>query len=312
MSLWRHFYDREKTVEQLTAGMIEWQEKWHWDFLKVNPPACYHALVWGSTYQFFDDSLKEPELMEPVVRQASDVDRIGVIDPASGHLGEQLEVIRNLRKQFGDALPIVETVFSPIEIAHRLMTGRDALSELRKDCPQVLHRLLRTITDTFKSFTLECLNSGADGIFFATKWATSDQMTWNEYQEFGKQYELEMLDELKKRDALIILHVCGDRTFLPQMLDYPADIFSYDFFAEGAPNPLQVAAQTRKYVLGGISPDKLVSNSDEVIDDCAPYKGENRWLIGPSCVVLPQTPDEAIRKTVQALRPAGDPSSPVY
>ena len=35
MSLWRHFYNREKTVDQLTSSMIEWQEKWNWDFLKL-------------------------------------------------------------------------------------------------------------------------------------------------------------------------------------------------------------------------------------------------------------------------------------
>lgn len=296
VSLWRHFYDCEKTVDELTTSMIRWQEKWNWDLMKINPPACYHALDWGAEYEFFADPSREPELRRPVITTAGDVRNISVLDPREGALGEQLQVIRNLRQHFGNELPIVETIFSPIEIAHRLMNSREDFDSLRKNSPQETHNLLETIYKTFLDFSMRCLDAGANGVFFATKWASSDLMSWSEYEEFGKRYELPVLNALQDRDALVILHVCGERTYLDRMLDYPADIFSYDFFADGAPDPAEIG----KFVLGGIDPQRLVSNPDSVIEDCKRFASIDKWLIGPSCVITQDATDEAINKVTRA------------
>jgi uroporphyrinogen decarboxylase len=298
MSLWRHFFDRERTVEELTSSTIEWQEKWNWDFMKINPPACYHALDWGAEYEFFRDPSREPELRKPV----ENIRNIQVLDPSVGKLGDQLQVIRNLRQHFGNELPIVETIFSPIEIAHRLMSSRETFDGLRKGSPKEAHNLLKTIQETFLEFALRCLDAGADGIFFATKWATSDWMGWNDYEEFGKKYEWLILNALQDRNALMILHVCGERSYLGQMLDYPADIFSYDFFADGALSPAQVAEQTGKFVLGGIDPLRLVSDPESVVEDCKRLVAMDRWLVGPSCVITPDTTDERISNLIKVLR----------
>jgi uroporphyrinogen decarboxylase len=302
ISLWRHFLDREKTDTELTVSMIEWQEKWHWDFLKINPPACYHVLDWGAEYEFFQDPLREPELRKVVIETVADFDRIGPLDVHHGVLGDQLRVIRNLRSHFGPDLPIVETVFSPIEIAHRVMEGRQALLGFLKSNAVEVHDLLQRITSVFSEFCQECLNAGADGIFFATKWATSDQMTWSEYQEFGTRYEKILLNALQERDALLILHVCGQRTFLNHMLDYPVDIFSYDFLADEAPSPEDVINKTGKFALGGIDPDLLERNVQRALEVAFRYTGLSQWLAGPSCVVSPRVPDANIRKIKDGLK----------
>jgi uroporphyrinogen decarboxylase len=301
MSLWRHFYNRERTEQQLTESMIRWQEKWKWDFMKLNPPACYHALDWGAQYEFFEDESREPELRKAVIFEAKDIDRISPLNVHDGMLGVQLNVIRNVRRHFGPDVPIVETVFSPIEIAHRLMNGREALSRLIDQSPEAVHKLLKTISSTFRDFCLECLNAGADGIFFATKWASQDLLRWTEYEKFGKPYEFEVLNALTRRDALIILHVCGERTYLPRMLDYPADIFSYDFFAEGAPKAFDVALQTGKFVCGGIDPQRLITNISSVVDDCKNLAEIPNWIAGPSCVITHEATDEAIAKVRRAV-----------
>jgi uroporphyrinogen decarboxylase len=251
---------------------------------------------WGAEYEFFDEESREPELRKAIVFSEKDISRIAPLDIQNGMLGTQLRVLRNLRSHFGKDLPIVETVFSPIEIAHRLMTGREAFLALLQKSPDAVHQLLATITKDFLHFCFHCLDAGADGIFFATKWATTDLLNWEEYQQFGKQYEMQILSELQKRNALIILHVCGEHTYLEHMLDYPADIFSYDFFSEGAMPPAQVVEQTGKFVLGGIDPARLVMNSDSVIRDCKELSVIEKWLVGPSCVITYEATDEAIQK----------------
>jgi uroporphyrinogen decarboxylase len=217
------------------------------------------------------------------------------VDIQNGILGDQLQVIRNLRNHFGMTLQILETVFAPIEIAHRLMRGRKAFTELRSQSPNTAHELLRTITNVFSRFCTECLSAGADGIFFATKWATSDQMAWAEYEQFGKPYELEIINALSSRNALIVLHVCGERTYLPKMLDYNVDVFSYDFYGDGALYPAYVQDRTGKQVLGGIDPEQLRDEPEEAAEKCKMYLHLDHWIAGPSCVVPPTVSGDSIR-----------------
>lgn len=300
-SLWRHFFNRERTSDELTASMVDWQERWKWDFLKNNPPACYHALDWGASYQFYPDPEREPTLITPAIRDAARLETIVPPPPDQGMLGEQLMTIRNLRSRFGPALPIVQTVFSPIEIAHRLMTGRKELLEHLHSSPHALENLLQKITDVFREFSSQCLDAGADGIFFATKWATSAYLTWNEYERFGKPYEIEFLQALRKRNPWIIFHVCGDHTYLDRMLDYDIDVFSYDFFADGVPQPEIVADRTGKFVLGGIDAERLEEDTKGVIRRLERYTKMDRWMAGPSCVVPPRVGERAIQELRNAL-----------
>ena len=47
MSLWRHFYECERTAEDLAGAMLAFHKKYDWDWMKVNPRASYHVEGWG-------------------------------------------------------------------------------------------------------------------------------------------------------------------------------------------------------------------------------------------------------------------------
>lgn len=302
LSMWRHFLDREKTSEELTSSMIAWQQKWNWDFLKINPAACYHVLDWGVEYEFFTDGRREPQLRRPVVMTADDVRKITKLDVTHGALGDQLQVIRNLRSHFGPELLMYETIFSPIEIAHRLMAGRNSLVELRDQSPADLHRLLATIAEVFQDFAAQCVGAGANGVFFATKWACADSMSWNQYEEFGKRYELPILQAVQNTGGSVILHVCGERTHLREMYDYPVDAISFDFFAEEAPLPQEVMDKSGKLVMGGIDPHRAMQDIESVFEDCRIYLNLPRWIAAPSCVLPDDIPDTALERLTTGIR----------
>jgi len=52
---------------------------------------------------------------------------------------------------------------------------------------------LEAIAETTRRFVTECLAAGADGIFFATQMARPGLTTPEEYEEFGRPYDLEVL-----------------------------------------------------------------------------------------------------------------------
>jgi uroporphyrinogen decarboxylase len=145
------------------------------------------------------------------------------------------------------------------------------------------------------------MDAGADGVFFATKWASSKHMSWEEYEQFGKPYEIEILNALRSRKAWLILHVCGDQTYLDRMLDYDVDVFSYDFFAGGAPDPQDVVRRTGRFVLGGLDPERLADDPESALSQLQSYSRLDRWMAGPSCVLPPRVPDAAIKQFTQYL-----------
>jgi uroporphyrinogen decarboxylase len=296
ISLWRHFFHREKTPEQLVTSMSEWQDKWKWGFVKINPPACYHVLDWGAKFEFFDDEFREPAMVRPALETLEDIDRLPLPDPAAGTFAGQWEVIRKLRARFGPGTPMIQTVFAPIEVAHRMMRGRHALLRMKNHDPGRLHHLLESITSVFRRFVEGCVDAGADGIFFATKWASSEWLSWQDYEEFGRRYEMSILEALHRRNALVVLHVCGERTYLANMLDYAVDAFSYDFFGKGAPAPERVAGESGKLVLGGIDPVGLERDLDRVVGSCRDLERIPNWVAAPSCVVPPAVTEPTIRR----------------
>ena len=73
-----------------------------------------------------------------------------------------------------------------------------------------MHTALRVINETFTNYALACLDEGASGIFYATNgWASEGMLTQDQYREFGEQYDPEILEAIKRRSKLTILHNCG-------------------------------------------------------------------------------------------------------
>ena len=60
ISVWRHFYQRENSVEGLAEAMLGFQKQNDWDFMKVNPRANYHAEDWGLKQHLSGSDIVEP------------------------------------------------------------------------------------------------------------------------------------------------------------------------------------------------------------------------------------------------------------
>ena len=46
-SFWRHFFHKEHHAEGTAEAMLDFQERFDWDFMKINPRADYHVEGWG-------------------------------------------------------------------------------------------------------------------------------------------------------------------------------------------------------------------------------------------------------------------------
>jgi uroporphyrinogen decarboxylase len=319
-SLWRHFYEAESTAEQLVGRMLSWVRTYEFDFLKVNPRAQYHVEGWGARYQYSGRQHDRPQLLDWPIKTVEDWERLEVLDLDSPALAEQLAGVRAIGEGLSGEVPFAETVFSPLAVAGYLVQDNQTLVRHLREHPSAVHQALDTITRTFAPFANACLAAGADGIFFATtRWASRDYLTYEEYAEFGRPYDLRVLEAVRGAD-FNILHVCDSHNMLLDpsagsepalsaakgrgLADYPVQAFNWAATDPTNPN-LAAAAALPGLRIGGVSGDALTRpDTAQVIrevDAAREQAGPARWALGPNCSIPTTSRDENIRAAGRAI-----------
>jgi uroporphyrinogen decarboxylase len=300
MSLWRHFYHCEGSAKELAASMLDWQRKWSWDFVKVNPRASYHVEGWGAKFTASTEELKKPVQTVVPVHTGGDLLKLKPLPSNEGPLGEQLSALRLIREALGRDIFMVETVFTPLSIVADLCESDEAFGRLLRLEKKAVKLTLEVVTETFKRFGKACLDGGADGLFFATtEWGTKMNISEDEYREFGRPYDLEVLRGVKGAE-FNILHVCKADNLLLPLLSYPVRAFSWDPTEATNPGLGEVRSRTDKVLIGGLNYRKtLLGPSQEDVrreaDSALSATGGRGFILAAGCTIYPETPEENIR-----------------
>ncbi|OLD34338.1 MAG: hypothetical protein AUI83_27950, partial [Armatimonadetes bacterium 13_1_40CM_3_65_7] len=236
------------------------------------------------------------------IKKPADWSRLKPLDVTGGAYGRELHALRLIR----DALPeplIVSTVFSPLTIAGTLSGPEASLRYLRED-PDELHRGLELITDVTARFAAETLASGADGIFFATAAATTGYLTVEEYEEFGRPYDLRVL-EAAAGSELRILHIHGMGIMFDQLTDYPVDAINWHD-RRTAPTLSEARHRFSGCLAGGINElTSLSSGTPEQVAaearDAIAQTGGTRHIVAAGCTIPIDITEDRIRAVRAAL-----------
>jgi uroporphyrinogen decarboxylase len=312
ISLWRHFYVEETAAEPLVRRLAEWHRRFDFDFVKINVRAQYHSEAWGATHRYFGQQHRKPELVTPGVRAPGDFAGLGHLDPWAEPLGEMIDVVRGLRSELGSDALLLMTVFNPLSVAHDLVGDMASLRAAIEADPVSVHRGLRAITDTFRDFTMVLMDEGCEGLFFATtEVATAEVFTLEEYEEFGRPYDLEVL-EAADTATLNMLHVCKSSAFVRPLADYPVHAISWD---SGDPANASLADMRgpagEKALVGGLSrelfaeagaAERLVGE----LDAAWRQMGDRPFVVGSTCTIPTRSLDENIDAVRAAIERVGE------
>ena len=298
VSLWRHFYDREGSAAALAEAMLEFQETYDWDFMKVNPRASYHVEDWGvRTERPGTGPLDKPKVVHSMIQKPEDWDRIQPLDVRKGVLAEHLDAEERIAAKAQGEVDWVMTIFNPLSIAADLIVDDALFVDHLRNHGERVHAALRAIAETFAAFARETLARGASGIFFATTdWANDTRVDRPTVEEFGRPYDLRVLAEAASA-PLNILHVCGPGAYLRDLSNYPVSVLSWDAHDRGNPSIRAMRAVTEKTLLTGIAhettfldgPSKAVEEEARIA--CA-ESGGTRFILGPGCAVPAASPRE--------------------
>ena len=289
-ALWGHDFLREWSPEDLVAATLEAYRADDWDFIKFNPRWTYFGEAWGNTYERPSEQ-RMPRLTSATIRETSDLASVAPVDPHGGVFDEHLRALRMLIAEVGGEVDVVQTVFSPLSVV-ALLCGSDArFRDLATAAPTSAHAALAAATETLAGYARACIDDGAAGIFFAPLvWASHDTCDDGFYGEFGRSYDLEVLDAASGA-PFNILHVCRNHNMLNALLDYPVAAFNWADRGDGNPTLRDVKARTPKAVMGGIDQVHLHHMStDEIAEQALDAVRVGRGLLlTAGCGIQPDT-----------------------
>lgn len=304
VSAWWHDYKREWSAADLASTTLKQYETYGWDYIKVNPRFSYYAEDWGTTYRRYDDRM--PEVDHKAVQSAEDLHKLAKLDGTSGVWAEQLEALRLIRDALAGEAPFIQTVFSPLAVLTRITGSTKYVQKLMAEHPDDLDSALAVIEATLTQYAKACLDAGASGIFYAAvEWGTADNISWADYERFGKPYDLRILASVRGA-PMNVLHVCRDNNHLEHVLDYPVAAFNWDVRGAGNPTFAEALANTDKVVIGGVRVATLLdAEPPEVSAEAHGARAETanrRFLLAPGCSINPATPPRNLTAMVEAAR----------
>jgi len=305
VALWRHFPLQDTTAEGLSAETIAFQKKYDWDLVKVTFASGYMAEAFGAQLVPSDAEDGTRTYSSRPVHFPEDWPKLSVPSVHEGILGVQLQAIQRIREGVGWDIPLLPTIFSPMSTLTEL---REAWRDDLREKPEEVHKGLKIIAQATLNFAKACLYSGADAIFFATKCATAEVSTENEYRTFGIPYDLAVLNPLTTRADFIVLHIHGLNPHFHLFQDYPVQMVNWHDrrTALSLKEAMEIFPGA---VMGGLNewntlykgtPEKV----QQEVQDAISQTGGKRFLLGPGCVIPIATPEanlQALREAVNRL-----------
>ena len=305
VSMWRHFYARESRADAMAAAMLEFQKRFDWDFMKVNPRASYHVEDWGVKLAYSGDA--SPKVIQTPVNAPGDWLKIEPLDINRGVLKEHLAALETIAARLNGEVPFLMTVFTPLSIAADLAASEEIFLRHLREHTEKVNAALEAITETFTAFAAACLERGAAGIFYATtSWATTNRLSAAEYKKYARPYDLKLLKALPPA-WFSILHVCKENNLLGAVADYPVPAFNWDARGKGNASLAEGKALVGgKAVIGGIPHGRALVEAapgrlEAEIAGMRVALGRRGWMLGPGCTFPPETPASHLRAVRRAV-----------
>lgn len=281
---WHHFRP-EGSGRQLAEATYDFFEAtFDLDILKIMPDIAY---------PFPRKSVNKPDdwyLFEPIDEERS------------RYFTERAVAVRSLRDEVGFDAPIIMTVFSPLAEAMHGAASQELFIQHVQEHSVAVHQALATIAENLRAHIRDCIDAGADGVFFALQGCTQAIMPYDLYREIGRPYDLLALQGA--RDGwLNVLHVHGDRDlYFQEVLDYPVQVLSWSDRLAG-PSLREARGMTSKCLMGGWHEFGALSNGpvekiQEEAEDAIRQTGGRKFILANGCSV----PDDTDEQWLHAAR----------
>ena len=307
ISLWKHYHLQDRAPGQLAEVTLALYHQFDLDLVKLTPSGLYFIQDWGATIQFGQDDDFLPLAVQPIIQKAEDWSRLPKLDVNTGALRRELETIHHMATGLSGEAPFLMTLFNPLTIAYKLcgdrVSGERVLDYMRQS-PRQLHAGMAIIRDALIDYAAACLKAGASGFFFATQMARHDLLSRKEHEQFGAAYDLPVLEYLRGKSRITMLHVCKQNLMFDLVANYPVDVINWAD-SESGPSLAQARTMTKTALAGGLSLDTLLKGPEEAVlteaRNAIAQAGRNGFILAPACVIKGPSPDAHLMAARRAV-----------
>jgi uroporphyrinogen decarboxylase len=306
VALWRHWPGDDQRADDLARATLDFQRTFDFDFIKVTPSSNYCLADWGAESRWVGNQEGTRGWGQRVIQRPEDWAELHVLDPYSGLLDEIRRALTIIGDEVGEEVPFIQTIFNPLAQAKNL-AGDRLLSDLRQH-PEEVKAGLETITETIIRFIQAARETGIAGIFLALQHATYDLLTEAEYREFGRPYDLQIL-EATQGLWFNLLHLHGKDVMFDMIVDYPVQAVNWHD-QETPPSLAEALERFPRALVGGIrqwdtmlrgTPDWVRVEVQAAIEETE----RQRLIVGTGCVVPITSPVGNIRAVREAVESEG-------
>lgn len=314
VTMWMHHSDVDQDPRALAETQVEFVKKYDYDFIKLMPFGTYTVQDWGARIKIYCDKYMEPIVEDYAIKSIDDWKNLEVLPAVYGTWGKTLQLAQRVSAMVKNDYPFVQTIFSPLTIAAKL-AGPRLFTDLEEN-PDIIHDALKIITETCINFINANIEAGVSGFFLATQNASLKVNSSEVFKNFGKKYDMQMMNAYKDKTWFNVTHIHGDNILFDEISDYPCNCLNWhDRHTE--PDFTQARKKSGKCFLGGIQEvpyfvgkvlhynSIMATGSAEVIEKhvheaIAQVNGKG-LILGPGCVTDPKTSEEnfkAVRRAV--------------
>ncbi|MBI4670069.1 MAG: uroporphyrinogen decarboxylase [Chloroflexi bacterium] len=304
IGLWRHFPGDDLDAEKFARRVVEFQEKYDFDFVKVTPAASYVAELYGGELQDAGNREGTRTHTRRVINDWRDWNQVKPIEMNHPVFRREHEAMQRIRHALGKDVPILQTLFSPLSCA-RTLAGDRLVQDMREH-PGELKHALHALGTTMERFGFNAVQAGADGLFLATQVASRDVLTPEESRAFGQAYNLALINELRGHVDFVMLHIHGENIYYEHLFKYPVQIVNW----HDRKTPPSLRAGKALFdgaVAGGIDEwDVLQTTPDAIaaqIQDAIRQTDGTGLIVGAGCVIPIDTPPLNIKAAREAVEP---------
>lgn len=302
VALWRHWPGDDQDAAALAAAHLKWQQDYDWDVLKVGPASSYSVRDWGAEDRWVGHIEGTREYTHRPVQYPEDWARLPLLQPTQGMLATQLEALRLVGQGVGEGVPFIATIFAPLSQARHLADNELMLSHLRRH-PDLFRQGLETITESTIRYIEAAKKTGISGIYYAIQHARYPAMSEVEYREFGRPFDLRILEAVQDL-WLNIVHLHSTDVMFHLVADYPVAILNWHDRDTGI-SLAEGLRQIKGAASGGVSQWTLHQESPAgilaEIQDALHQTNGRRLLLGTGCVAMVTTPLRNIRALREAV-----------
>jgi uroporphyrinogen decarboxylase len=264
---WHHFGLEKQPGEKHAEATIGFYRKFDVDLLKVMSDFPYPA----------------PEGLEKISR-LEDWQRL---EPLKNPFPEQIKALRLINKELKGQALFVETIFHSWNVAEKLSSKKD-LTELKESDPKLFKKVLRAISESQANHARQALDAGAAGIFLAV--SAADQFTTDaqDYAKMGRESDLIILDAVKDKGFLNILHVHGKKPHWDTLVTYPVQVMNYSVQSTGV-GLSEARVKFTGTLMGGLNEEKIAAQKTEDLagdlQAAVLAMQKRRLVLSPGCSV---------------------------